>query len=209
MELIVKSQSILAIAVCVAFFSAGESTFAGKFNRVLNIGDAAPKFAKLVGTDGKLHSSEDFKQADVLVVAFICNHCPIAQMYEKRFIQLVKDYDKKGVKLIAVGCSQLPSDNLDAMKSHAKERGFNFPYVFDGDQKTGKAFGATSTPHVFVIGKTRKIEYMGAFDDDENPNKVEEAYVRDAIDSLLAGKKPDVTESRQRGCPIRYSVSVD
>lgn len=204
-----KHKPFLPIAVFAACLCVGSSAFAGKFNRVLDIGDAAPKIDKLIGTDDKPHSSDDFKQADVLVVAFICNHCPIAQMYEKRFIQLVKDFDKKGVKLIAVSCSKLKSDNLDAMKSHAKERGFNFTYVYDPGQTTGKAFGATSTPHVFVIGKNRKIEYMGAFDDDENPSKVEEHYVRDAVTALLAGKKPEIAESRQRGCPIRYSASTD
>ena len=113
-------------------------------------------------------------------------------------------FEKKNVKLIAVNCSKLKSDNLEAMTSHAADRGFNFPYVIDPDQKVGKAFGATSTPHVFVIGSDRKIEYMGAFDDDENPEKVDEHYVRDAVTALLAGKEPEVTESRQRGCPIRY-----
>ena len=145
-----------------------------------------------------------FKNAKVLVIAFTCNHCPIAQAYEKRFIKLSKNYKQRGVEFVAISCSKLDIDNLEAMKEHASQRGFNFPYLYDPNQTTGQAFGATATPHVFVIGANRKIAYMGAFDDNENSEKVEEHYVIDAVTAVLAGKKPNVTETRQRGCPIRY-----
>ncbi|MDA1014604.1 MAG: thioredoxin family protein [Planctomycetota bacterium] len=194
---------VCALSACLfmQFTAVGR---AGKFNRILNVGDAAPQFDSLKGIDDKSRSIASFKSAKVLVIAFTCNHCPIAQAYEQRFIKLSRDFKKRGVEFVAISCSKLDIDNLDAMKAHAAEHGFNFPYLYDPEQTTGKAYGATSTPHVFVIGSDRKIAYMGAFDDNENADKVEENYVIDALTAVLAGKTPEITETRQRGCPIQY-----
>lgn len=176
----------------------------GKFNRVLDVGDRAPAFKDLVGVDDRTHSLGDFKDAKVVVVCFTCNHCPVAAAYEDRFIQFTRDYKDKGVAFVAVNVNNIPADRLDRMKTRAEQKGFNFPYLYDPTQKIGRAYGAIVTPQLFVLDEDRRIAYMGAFDDSQNTEKVEKHYVRDAVDALLAGKKPPVAESRQFGCTIKY-----
>ena len=178
-----------------------------KFNRQVNVGDAAPVWTGLMGIDGKRKGIDDYKQADILVLAFTCNHCPVATMYEGRFIQFVRDYQKKGVAFVALSVSTLPADGLDNMKKRADEKGFNFDYLHDPGQAIGRAYGATVTPHLFVLNKARRIAYMGAFDDKMNPASVTRHYVRDAVDALLAGKQPEITETRQFGCAISYGLA--
>lgn len=180
------------------------TAFAGKFNRKLNAGDAAPVWRELAGVDGKVHSLADLKDAKAVVVTFTCNHCPIAQAYEARFVEFVKTYDAKGVKFVALSCSRLPQDGFAKMKERALDRKYNFPYLHDATQQTAKDYGATVTPHVFVLDGERKIAYMGAFDDSFEVGKVETHYVRDAVEAVLAGKKPEIRETRQFGCGIEY-----
>ena len=180
-----------------------------KFNRQLNVGDTAPKWSGLIGIDGKRKGIDDYRKAKILVIAFTCNHCPVATMYEDRFIQFVRDYRDKGVAFVAIAVSTLPSDNLDAMKKRAADKGFNFDYLHDPGQATGRAYGATVTPHLFVLNRDRRIAYMGAFDDKMNPNTVTQHYVHDAVNALLAGKQPEISETRQFGCAIRYELAAD
>ena len=198
-----KLMVVTSLSVIVALaLSAG--ALAGKFNKQVNIGDNGPKFTKLIGTDDKKHSMDDYKEAKVLVVAFTCNHCPVAVAYEGRFIEFAKKYKDKGVAFVAINVNNLPADKLPAMKVRAKEKGFNFPYLYDPTQKIAREYGATSTPHLFVLCQKRGIAYMGAFDDSNNPKRVKNRYLPDAVDSLLAGKTVEVTETRQRGCSIKY-----
>jgi len=170
----------------------------------LKIGDAAPDWSGIVGVDDKPHSLSDYKDAKLAVVVFTCNHCPVAQAYQDRLIALQKDYKDKGVQLIAVNVNNIPDDQLDKMKERAKSKGFNFPYLYDQTQKIGRDYNATVTPHVFVLDKNRKIAYMGAVDDNMKADNVKKHYLHDAVDSLLAGKTPPETVTKQIGCSIKY-----
>lgn len=177
---------------------------AGKFNKVLSIGDAAPQFAGLVGTDDKPHGLADFKDAKAVVVVFTCNHCPVAQSYEDRLMAMQKEYQAKGVQVVAISVSNFDVDKLEGMKERAGVKGFNFPYLHDASQESGARFGASSTPHAFLLDGKRKVAYMGAIDDSMDAEGVKQKYLRDALDAVLAGKEPEVTETRQIGCGIQY-----
>lgn len=170
----------------------------------LKIGDAAPDWSGIIGVDDKEHGLSEYKKAKAIVLVFTCNHCPVAVAYEDRLIALQKDYQKKGVQVVAVNVNNIPADRLDKMKERAKEKEFNFPYIYDSSQKMGHDYGATVTPHVFLLDKDRKVAYMGAVDDNNNPKKAEAHYLRDALDALLAGKKPEKPVTRERGCTVKY-----
>ncbi len=193
--------SFVAIVLVLAF---SDSTIAAKYNRKVDVGQAAPKFEGLMGVDGKSHSLDDYKSAKVLVIAFTCNHCPVAQMYEDRFIRFARAQKRRGVVFVAISSSLLPPDSLDKMKERAHQKGFDFPYLSDSTQEVGKAYGATVTPQLFVLDRERNIAYMGKFDDDIEPEKAQRSYVRDAVHALLDGKRPDPAETRATGCGIEY-----
>jgi len=175
-----------------------------KFNRVLSVGAAAPKFVDLPGVDGATHSLADYKAARAVVLVFTCNHCPVARAYEERFRQFVKDYGPRDVQFIALSISRHGADRFDKMQERARQRDFNFPYLQDLSQATGRAYGATVTPHVFVLDGQRRIAYMGAFDDHLDPEQVTKPYVTAAVEALLNGQAPEIGESLQRGCAIEY-----
>ncbi len=177
---------------------------AGKFNKVLNIGDPAPAWEKLIGTDDQKHSLTDLKDAKAVVVAFTCNHCPVAQAYEERFATFAKNFKKEGVAFVAINVSTIEPDRLDKMKERAEQQGFNFPYLFDESQQIGKAYGAAATPSVFVLDGERKVVYMGAFDANINRRLGDRLYVEEATQAVLEGQQPEITESRPSGCPIKY-----
>ncbi len=195
---------VMFVVAVVFVVLAPASARAAKFNRKVDVGQPAPKFEKLMGVDGKTHSLDDYKSAKVLVIAFTCNHCPVAQMYEDRFIRFARAQKKRGVVFIAISSSLLPPDALDKMKERAGQKGFDFPYLCDSTQEIGKAYGATVTPQLFVLDRERNIAYMGKFDDDIEPEKAQRSYVRDAVHALLDGKRPDPVETRATGCGIEY-----
>ena len=170
----------------------------------LNIGDPAPQWTGIVGTDDKPHALADYKDAKAVVVVFTCNHCPVATAYQERLVALQKDYKDKGVQIIAICVNKGPADDLEAMKKRAESAGFNFPYLCDPTQQVGRDYAATCTPHVFVLDKDRKLAYMGAIDDNMHADKVEKHHVRAALDALLAGKTPETPTTRQFGCGIHY-----
>jgi len=178
---------------------------AGTFNKVLSLGDEAPGWENLAGTDDAEHSLADYKDAELIVVVFTCNHCPIATAYEDRLISIDQDYSEKGVRLVAINCNNGEADRLPAMKERAEQKGFQFPYLYDPSQASGRAFGAMVTPDVFVLDRDRKVVYMGAVDDNFNSeDDVTKPYLRSALDALLAGKSPDVPETRAKGCGIMW-----
>lgn len=179
--------------------------FAGKFNKVLNIGQTAPDWSNVQGTDDKLHGMGDYKNAKVLVVIFTCNHCPVAASYENRLVQLQKDYLGRGVQVVGICVSKAEEDNLAAMKTRATEQKFNFPYLSDPSQSIGRTYGARTTPEAFVLDSKRKLVYMGTIDDNWMPDGVvNKPYLRNAIDAALAGRTPDIQEVKGVGCGIDY-----
>jgi thiol-disulfide isomerase/thioredoxin len=183
----------------------------------LAVGAAAPDF-DLPGVDGRRYSLKDFASAKLLVLVFTCNHCPTAQAYEDRIQKLQADYAKKGVALVAIspndpkavrpdelGYSDL-GDSLEDMKIRAKERGFAFPYLFDGDtQVVAHKYGPVATPHVFVFDAARKLRFSGRVDDGENPVKITVSDTRNAIEALLAGQAPPVEKTKVFGCSIKWA----
>ncbi len=172
----------------------------------LKIGDSAPEWSAIPGIDDKEHSLVDYKKSKVIVLVFTCNHCPVAVAYEDRLVAIQKEYQSKGVQLIGLCVNDLDEDRLAPMKTRAKEKKFNFPYLYDESQKTGRDYGATCTPHVFLLDKNRKVVYMGAVDDNDDTAKVKEHYLRDALDAVLAGKEPPKTTTQQRGCSIKWKA---
>jgi peroxiredoxin len=175
-----------------------------KFNNVLAIGDKAPGWENLPGVDGKPHGLADYRDAKAVVIVFTCNHCPVAKMHEDRLIELAKRYETD-VQVVAISVSRNAADGLEKMKIRVSEKNYPFPYLFDQTQKTGRNYGATATPHFFLLDGERKIAYMGAFDDSAlEPEKARKHYLVDAIKAVLEGKEPRVRESLQRGCAIEY-----
>jgi len=183
----------------------------------LPLGSKAPDF-NLPGIDGRNWSLKDFSDAKILIVVFTCNHCPTAQYYEGRIKQIAADYKSKGAALVAImpndpksvrldelGWSDL-GDSFAEMKIRAAERQFNFPYLYDGEtEATARAYGPVATPHVFVFDADRKLRYVGAVDNSERIQHVTKNYLREALDSLLAGKEPPVTQTRAVGCSIKWA----
>jgi peroxiredoxin len=190
---------VFAVLLAIVALPRAEALFAA-----VKIGDQAPSFQGIIGTDDKKHSLSEFKDAKLVVLVFTCNHCPVASAYEKRLIELQDAYKTKGVQVVAVNVNNIKPDRLDKMKQRAKERNFNFPYLYDSSQKMGRNYGATVTPHVFLLDQKRKVAYMGAVDDKMNADQVKKTYLRNAIDALLDGKKPPKTVTKQFGCGIKY-----
>ncbi|RPI83322.1 MAG: thioredoxin family protein [Planctomycetaceae bacterium] len=176
-----------------------------KFNRVLAVGDAAPEFDGLLGTDGKRHSLAAFAEAKAVVVMFIRNLCPTTHVYEPRLLEFAKAQAGRGVEFVAISISRNPAEGLDRMAVRAKEKQYPWPYLHDESQFTGKIYGASVTPQFFVLDADRKIAYMGAFDDNFVEDKVEKRYVADAVQAILTGRRPPAPETLARGCDIEYA----
>ena len=169
-------------------------------------GDKATDF-KLKSVDGKMYSMSDYKDAKGFIVVFTCNHCPFAVKYEDRVIELAKKYKSKGYVLLAINPNDpaaQPDDSFDKMKVRAKEKGFTFPYLFDEGQKIFPQYGATKTPHVFLLDKNLIVKYIGAIDDNvEDASAVKEHYLENAITALENGKEPAVPVTKAIGCSIK------
>jgi peroxiredoxin len=180
---------------------------AGEFNQKLSIGDAAPTWEGLIGTDDQKHTLADLKDKEVVVLFFTCNSCPVAAKYEDRIIAFAKKYagaDSK-VGLVAVNVNTIEEDLLPKMKEKAKEKNFPFPYLYDGTQKIAKDYGANFTPEFFVLNKERKVVYMGAMDDKAPPREATKTYLDSAVTAVLKGEKVDAAEtSASAGCRIRF-----
>ncbi len=187
-------------------------------HKTLAIGAQAPNFS-LPGVDGKTYTLASFKNAQVLVIVFTCNHCPTAQAYEARLIQLTNDYRKKGVTVVAIspndplsvnlnelGYTDL-SDSFKEMQLRAKQMRYNFPYLYDGKtQATSIKYGPVATPHIFIFDKKRKLAYQGRIDDVENPAKTPNSQdARNAIEALLNNQDVPVTTTKVFGCSVKWA----
>jgi peroxiredoxin len=170
----------------------------------LGVGDPAPAWSDLVGIDDQQHGLADLTEAKAVAVVFTCNHCPVAVAYEDRLIQLANDYQDQSFQLVAINVNNMEADKLPAMKVRAAEKGFQFPYLYDPSQTIGREYGATVTPHAFLLDADRNVVYMGAIDDSKNSEKVVQYHLRDAIDAILAGTTPATPSTQQFGCSIRY-----
>ncbi len=198
------------------------SCYAQPQRQTLAIGAQAPDFS-LPGIDGKTYTLNSFKDAKVLVIAFICNHCPTAQAYEERIKQITTDYKDKGVTVVAINPNNPASlrldelgysdvgDSFEDMKVRAKDKQFNFPYLYDGETEiTANRYGPVSTPHIFIFDGERKLRYQGRVDDMENPHKTPHSQdTRNAIDALLSGKPVPVETTKVFGCSIKWIEKKD
>lgn len=187
----------------------------------LEVGQKAPDFA-LAGIDGKIYSLADFAEAKVLAIIFTCNHCPTAQAYEERMMQLVKDYEDKGVQVIAIspnsplgllfeelGYSDL-GDTYEDMQLRAEEMKYNFPYLYDGDDHAASLqYGPVATPHAFVLDESRVLRYVGRLDDSEKPGTANSEDIRAAIDNLLAGEEVANPETKTFGCSTKWAWKTE
>ena len=189
----------------------------------LKIGDAAPDFS-LRGVDGKTYSLANFKDPDLLMVIFTSNHCPYCHAIEARLARLIADTRGRGLAVVAInpnhpdavridelGYSKY-NDTFEDMKLYAKEQGFTFPYLYDGDQQsTAKAYGCLATPHVFLFDRQRKLRYVGRFDDSRlpDPATVTSADARKAVEALLAGRPVPVEVTRPQGCSTKWASKME
>lgn len=181
---------------------------AGKYNKVVSVGEKAPVFSGIPAYDPTNGESASLTLADIkediVVIAFLGNHCPVVQACEDRMIEFVEDYKGKPVKFVGVSVNDLDSDRLPAIKEYTKEKGSNYVYGFDESQQIGRDYGATNTPQVFVLDKDRVIRYMGSIDDSHmNESNVKAKYLRAAVDALLAGKDIENSETRPVGCGVK------
>lgn len=189
--------------------------------KTLEIGQTAPSF-NLKGTDGKMYSLNSFSKAKVLIVVFGANHCPTAQAYEDRLISITNDYKSRGVEMVmissnsnqAVSLSELGysdlGDTYEEMIIRYKDKKYNFPYLYDGgDQKTALAYGPVATPHTFVFDSERKLQYEGHIDQFEKPGAANGEVLRNAIDAVIANKKPDPATTKVFGCSMKWSWKKD
>ncbi|MGB7437999.1 MAG: redoxin domain-containing protein [Candidatus Acidiferrum sp.] len=205
--------AVLCFALVVAPAHAGEE---GHGPPPLAIGAAAPDFC-LPGIDGKTHCLADYATSKVLVIAFTCNHCPTAQLYESRIKQLAADYKDRGVALVAIqpnnpnavrldemGYTDV-GDSFEEMKIRAEYRHFKFPYLYDGeDQKIARLYGPAATPHLFIFDGQRKLRYEGRLDNNPREKLVTRRDAREAIDAILAGKPVAVKKTPSVGCSTKW-----
>jgi len=205
----VVSKTLKALVAVVFVLILSAFTINTNDDKGYQIGDIATDFS-LENIDGKMVSLADYTDAKGFIVVFTCNTCPYAVAYEDRIEALNKTYADKGYPVIAImpnNTDVKPGDNMEAMRARAKEKGFTFPYLMDKGQKIYPQYGATKTPHVYILEKTNKgnvVKYIGAIDDNyKDAAAVTETYAEDAIDALLDGKEVKVKETRAIGCSIK------
>ena len=180
-----------------------------------SVGDEIMKI-NLLNIDDNMVSTDDFEEAQGFIIVFTCNHCPYAVMYEDRINDLNKKYADKGFPVLAINpndAEAYPSDSYKAMKVRAEEKGFTFPYLHDETQEVAKTFGASRTPHTYVVEKDKNgkliVKYIGAIDDDPRGGAPETKYVEDAVDSLIKGKKVQTESTKAIGCSIKWKKASD
>ena len=201
-----KILKLLTVMVVLVTLSAITTKLNGQG---YNVGDMATDF-NLENIDGNMVSLSDYKDAKGFIVTFTCNTCPYAVAYEDRIEALNKKYASKGFPVIAImpnNTDVMPGDNMKAMQERAKSKGFTFPYLTDKGQKIYPQYGATKTPHIYILEKTtagNEVKYIGAIDDNyQDAKAVKVKYVENAVDALLKGEDVKVKETKAIGCTIK------
>lgn len=197
---------ILALMVASSFNNTSEG---------YEVGDVAADF-KLKNIDGKMVSLADYKDAKGFIVVFTCNTCPYAKLYEQRIVALDQKYKPQGYPVIAIQPNDpalSSGDSFDEMKANAKKKGFTFPYLLDETQEIARAYGATRTPHVFLLNNEKgqlKVAYIGAIDNNhKDAAAADKKYVEDAVDALVAGKPVPATLTKAVGCGIKWREAAN
>ena len=197
----IKSTLLLAVIAIITL------AFTVKTDKGYKVGDTIEDFS-LKNVDGNKISLKDYDDAKGFIIIFTCNTCPYSLANEDRIIALQDKYEELGYPVIAINPNDpkaQPGDSFEKMKVRAEEKGFNFPYLFDKGQKVYPKFGASKTPHVYIVSKPEmKVEYIGAIDDSSrDASTVKVKYIETVVDELLAGKTPSITETRAIGCSIK------
>ncbi len=203
---ILKSITVVAVVFLLSAFAVNKVV---SVEKGYDIGDIATDF-KLMNIDGKMVSLSDYNDAKGFIITFTCNTCPYAVLYEDRIEALNKKYASKGYPVIAIMPNNTdikPGDSMEAMKARAKAKGFTFPYLIDKEQKIFPQYGATKTPHMYVLQKTKNgnvVKYIGAVDNNyKDASAVTKKYVENAVDALLNGEEVPETKTRAIGCSIK------
>jgi peroxiredoxin len=199
----------------------GFSALAQSAHPILAIGSQAPDFS-LSGVDGKIHKLSDYAASPVLAIVFMCNHCPIASIYEQRVQKLADEYGPKGVAVVAIQPndpeairvdeldSADTSDSLDEMKIRVQYKHLRYPYLYDGEtQAVARALGPQATPHVFVFDRDRKLRYQGRFDNSYRVELVKSEDARNAVDALLEGKPVPAEQTGVFGCSTKWKEKME
>jgi peroxiredoxin len=175
---------------------------------MLSLGTTAPDFS-LADTEGNIVSVDDFKDAPALLVVFMCNHCPFVKHVLKVMVELIKEYQQKGVAVVGINSNDVdnfPEDRPEMMARIAKEKGFTFPYLYDETQEAARAYRAACTPDFFLFDKERRLVYRGQMDDSRPGNNVPVtgADLRAALDAVLAGREVNKEQKPSMGCNIKW-----
>lgn len=177
------------------------------YSQTIPFGNKAPDFS-LPGIDGKTYSLASFADKKILVLVFMCNHCPYVQACWDRLIDLQKEFGGRGVQFIGINANDAkgyPEDSFEMMKTYAAERGHNFPYLRDESQEVAKAYAAMCTPDIFVYDEKRELAYHGRIDDNwKEPKKVTKRELAEALEMLLKGEKPSQNQNPSMGCSIKW-----
>jgi peroxiredoxin len=197
-----KKLLLFLFVVAVSLHTFAESPY--------KAGDYATDFS-LKNLEGKMVSLSQYENAKGFIVVFSCNTCPVVIKYEDRIKELHKEYSGKGYPVVAINSNDKnlsPGDSYDAMKKHAKKNGYAFEYLYDESQDVAKTYGATNTPHVYLLSKQEgklKVEYVGAVDNNaDNGAAADKKYLVDALNNLLKGQQPSVTATKAVGCTIKW-----
>ncbi len=200
-----KNLSVFTLFLALVAMSFSTGSHSG-----YHVGDTAKDFS-LKNVKGKMKSLSSIKNAKGYIVVFTCNNCPYAKAYEDRIIKLHKKYAPKGYSVVAINSNDpnvAPADSYEKMQVRAKAKKFPFEYLYDSTQEIAKTYGATRTPHVFLLDNQRVVRYIGAIDDNsEDEAMVKEKYLENAIDALSAGKDIAVKETKAIGCGIKWKKS--
>ena len=176
----------------------------------MHIGDPAPNFS-LPAVDGQKYALEDFSPYSILVVVFSCNHCPYVQAYEDRLIAFQRQYEQRGVRVIAINSNdeiQYPEDRFEKMVARSQLKNFNFPYLRDASQDVARAYGATHTPQLYVFNQDRHLAYTGKIDDNwQDPSAVTKQHLQEAVETMLAHGKLAESTTHAIGCTIKWARS--
>lgn len=201
-----KTKTTFLMGLCLALFFAGTTADKG-----YQVGDKVADFKLKNVVDGKTVALSEYKDAKGVIVIFDCNTCPYSKAYNDRIKSLHSAYSSKGFPVVAINANDpnvSPGDSFDEMVKYAKSKNYQFPYLIDETQNVARAFGATNTPHVYVLkkeGNDFKVAYIGAIDDNsKDASSVNKKYVEDAVEAILTGKDVPVEKTKAIGCTIKW-----
>lgn len=197
-----KKYAYFIFGLCILILTAARPATPG-----YGLGDIVEEF-RLKNVDGKMIGLSDYSNVKGVIVIFDCNTCPYSKSYNDRIIELHKTYAPKGFPVLTINSNEGAGDSFEDMVARAKSKRYSFPYLFDDTQRVATAFGATNTPHVFVLERKSTnfvVAYIGAIDNNpRNASGADKKYVEDAVNALLSGRSVPVQKTKAVGCGIKW-----